>query len=59
MAILKQFGLEHRFRAQEAVGGTHQVWNLLSLQRDLRQRFDDLELWFEGHNEVRHSDALR
>ena len=44
--------------AFEAVNGVHEFWNLLSLQRDLHQRFDRLDLWFEGTSKVRHSETF-
>ncbi|KAF9645780.1 hypothetical protein BDM02DRAFT_3119694 [Thelephora ganbajun] len=51
LAILSQFGLGHLSDALAAVGGVHEVWNLLSLESDLHSDFDSLDLWFESTGE--------
>ncbi|KAF9645778.1 hypothetical protein BDM02DRAFT_3189404 [Thelephora ganbajun] len=51
LAILSQFGLGHLSDALAAVGGVHEVWNLLSLESNLHSHFDSLDLWFESTGE--------
>ncbi|KAI9567170.1 hypothetical protein HD554DRAFT_2220399 [Boletus coccyginus] len=48
MAMLDSFGWSHLTEAFIRQGGVHEVWNLLSLQRDLHDEFDTLGLWFES-----------
>ena len=57
-AVLTEFGLGDLALGLEAVGGVNQVWNLLSLQYDAQTDFNDLDLWFEGANKVRHSETF-
>ena len=59
LATLRQFGLEDLAMAFEAVDGVHEFWNLLSLEHHLHQRFDHLDLWFEGISKVRHPETFR
>jgi len=44
--------------ALEAVDGVHEIWNLLSLEHNLHSKFDSLDLWFEGTDNVSHSEGL-
>ena len=57
LGTLEQFGLGGLAEILELVDGVHVIWNLLSLQRDLHSKFDNLDLWFEGTGRVRHSET--
>ena len=57
MAILSHFGLESIVDELLATDGVHDIGNLLSLESNVYDRFDNLELWFEATDEVRHSQA--
>jgi len=54
MAVLKSFGCENLVDELLAKNGVHNLGNLLSLTPDIHGFFDNLELWFEGTEEVRH-----
>ncbi|KAH0832857.1 hypothetical protein J3R83DRAFT_11784, partial [Lanmaoa asiatica] len=45
-------GFSEFTKAFKRSGGFHQVWNLLSLEPNLRFKFDRLELWFESTHQV-------
>ncbi|KAF8445072.1 hypothetical protein L210DRAFT_3476143 [Boletus edulis BED1] len=47
MALLESIGLSDFTEAFRNSGGIHQVWNLLSLEPNLCEKCDALELWFE------------
>ncbi|KAF8120382.1 hypothetical protein EV363DRAFT_1190685, partial [Boletus edulis] len=52
LAILESFGFSEfsdKFNKSE---GIHEVWNLLSLEHNVHQRFDNFELWFEATEEL-------
>jgi len=55
MSILRHFGLENIADELLADDGVHNLGNLLSLGTDVHDRFDNLELWFEGTDEVHYS----
>ena len=55
MAILETLGLGHLADAFRQPGGIHQVWNLVSLEPNLRTKFDRMDLWFEHTRQVRNS----
>jgi len=57
LSVLKQVGLGDLAVALEAVGGVHEIWNLLSLQRDPRSRFNSLDLWFDGTSNIHHLET--
>jgi len=57
MALLEQFGFSRFTEAFKKSGGVHEVWNLLSLEPNLRSKFDKLNLWFEHTDKVRHSET--
>ncbi|KAG6371800.1 hypothetical protein JVT61DRAFT_9155 [Boletus reticuloceps] len=51
LGILESFGFSEfsdKFNKSE---GIHEVWNLLSLEHNVHQRFDNFELWFEATEE--------
>jgi len=54
MGILKTFGLESLVDQLLAANGVHNLRNLLSLRPEVHILFDNLSLWFEGTEEVRH-----
>jgi len=54
MSILRDFGLESLTQELLATDGAHDLGNLLSLASDVHAHFDNLELWFEGTDEVCH-----
>jgi hypothetical protein len=56
MAILERFGFA---TFSERPGGVDQVWNLLSLEHNIRSKFDHLHLWFESTREVCYSETCR
>ena len=55
---LQYFGLEDLVMSLQAVGGTHEVWNLLSMQSDMRRRFDRLDLSFAPIGKVRYLNSF-
>ena len=55
MAILSHFGLGSIVDELLPTNGVHDIGNLLSLEINVHDRFDNLELWFEATDEVRHS----
>lgn len=55
--ILEFFGFSNFAEAFKNPGRIHQTWNLLSLQNDLYQSFDALDLWFESTQQVCYSEA--
>ena len=55
MAVLSHFGLENLVSDLLAKDGVHDTGNLLSLEPNIHIRFDRLNLWFEGTEEVCHS----
>ena len=59
MAILETLGLGHLAEAFRQPGGIHQVWNLVSLEPNLRTKFDRLNLWFENTGQVRNSETYK
>ena len=54
MALLRHFGLES-LTQEHLVDGVHDPGNLHSIEDFIHTHFDNLELWFEGTNEVRYS----
>jgi len=58
MGTLKMFGLGDLADALLAVNGVHAIWNMLSLEHNTRSFFDDLELWFNSTDTVRHSEVF-
>lgn len=54
VAILKHFGLTS-LADEFLTDGVHDLGNLLSLQSEIRNKFDRLDLWFESADKVRHS----
>ena len=54
MSILDSFGLQNLTEKFLAVNGVHELTNLLSLDPTCHRYFDDLNLWFEPTEEVRH-----
>ena len=59
LSILESFGFSKLSNAFKEVGGVHQVWNLLTLECDLRSLFDTLELWFEHTEKVCYSETCQ
>ena len=55
ISILSYFGLGSIVDELLAAHGVNDLGNLLSLESNIRDRFDNLDLWFEGTEEVRHS----
>ena len=53
-AILDSFGLKELTGKLLTVNGIHEPTNLLSLDPVCHHYFDDLNLWFEHTEEVRH-----
>ena len=58
LTVMRQFGLGRLVDAVTAANGVHEIWNILSLEKNLHSKFDDLDLWFEGTSEVRHSETF-
>jgi len=58
IAMPNHLGLEDCSCLLSPTDGTHQIYNLLSLQHDLRLRFGRLDLWFEGTNTVCYPKVL-
>ena len=54
MAILKDFGLSSLAEELLVADGVHSLRNLLSLEHGFHLDFDNMDLWFEGTNEVGH-----
>ena len=54
VSVLRDIGLGNLPQDLLATGGVHDLGNLLSLASDVHAHFDNLELWFEGTDEVRH-----
>ena len=59
MTILENFGLKELAEGFKKPGGIHLPWNLLTLEPNLHNFLDDLELWFERTNRVRHSETSK
>lgn len=57
--ILESFGFSNFAEALKEPGGIHQTWNLLSLEHNLYQKFDALEMWLESTQQVCHSQACQ
>jgi len=53
ISSLQQFGLEDLAMSLQALGGVHQIWNLLSLQCDIHNAFGCLNLSFRATEKVR------
>ena len=54
MSILDSFGLKTPVENFLAINGAHMLRTLLSLDSTCHEYFDDLNLWFEHTEEVRH-----
>ena len=54
LSILETFGLNDLTEKFLAANGVHELTNLLSLDPICHRYFDDLNLWFENTEEVRH-----
>jgi len=54
MSILSSFGLEELVEGLLAENGVHRLGNLLSLDQICHNYFDNLKLWFEHTETVRH-----
>ena len=54
---IMELGLEGLSRNLEAGDSVNEAWNLLSLGSGLSQIFGVFGLWFEGTDEVRHSET--
>ena len=54
MSILDAFGLKDLTEKFLAANGVHELTNLLSLDPICHRYFDDLNLWFEHTEDVRH-----
>jgi len=52
VAILDLFGFSNIADAFKRSGDAHQVWNLLSLEHNIRSKFDHFDLWFESTHQV-------
>ena len=59
MSILRHFGLESLALELLAADGVHNLGNLLSLSPHVHAHFDNLELWFERTDKVRHPQPSR
>ena len=57
MGILETFGLNKFSNAFKKPGGVYRPWNLLTLEPNLHNKFDHLELWFEHIRRVCHPEA--
>ena len=57
MALLENVGFSQITEAFKQNGGAHEVWNLLSLDLNLHDKFDRLDLWFERTIQVRHPET--
>ena len=54
MSILSAFGLDNLVEGLLAENGVHRLGNLLSLDPICHDYFDNLDLWFEHTETVRH-----
>jgi hypothetical protein len=52
MALLEQFGFSEFSDAFTKVGGVHEIWNMFSLQYDLHNKFDNLDMWLKETEKV-------
>lgn len=59
MAILETFGLADLAGEFKKLGGVHQPWNMLTLEHNLHNKFDNLELWFKHTDQVCHSETCK
>ena len=55
MTIFSHFGLGSIVEELLVTNGVHNIGNLLPSESNVHYRFDNLELWFEATDEVRHS----
>jgi hypothetical protein len=55
MTVLGHFGLGTLVDELLEADGNHNLGNIISLETNVHQYFEKLELWFEGTNEVRYS----
>jgi len=55
MSVLVCFGFTSIAGELLAEVGVHNLGNLLSLETEVPNKFDNLDLWFEGTDEVRYS----
>jgi hypothetical protein len=52
MAVLEQFGFSEFSVAFKKAGGVHEIWNMISLQHDLHNKFDRLDMWLKETEKV-------